>query len=205
MRPGENPGDYVLRLAQAKARAVRAEARAGEVVVASDTAVVDGETILGKPASQREAAEMLARLKGSTHQVYTAVAVLQVPAEAAAGESLRRRAPQPVKNASPAQDALYLEGLCVTDVTMRDYSQAEIAGYVASGDPMDKAGAYAIQHAGFHPVSRICGCYPSVMGLPLCTLSSLLSRLGYQQGVDIPPECSVNPDAPCDYFREFME
>ncbi|MCL4560714.1 MAG: Maf family protein [Chloroflexi bacterium] len=177
--PGELPGAYVLRLAESKARAAADQAPSGWFVLASDTTVVDGTEILGKPASAEEAVQMLRQLRGRTHQVYTALAVL------------------------PAPHVDLLTDLCITDVTMRLYSDLEIDSYVASGDPLDKAGAYGIQHAAFHPVERLHGCYPSVMGLPLCRLTHLFQQLGFTPGADVPPGCSNDPDSPCQYYRRF--
>ena len=93
---------------------------------------------------------MLRRLRSRTHQVYTGIAVM------------------------PLSDGNLLTDLCVTDVPMRAYSDEEIDAYVATGDPLDKAGAYAIQHPDFHPVESMSGCYASVMGLPLCHLTRTL-------------------------------
>ncbi len=169
---GERARDYVLRLSEAKARTVAGHTAPGApelAVVASDTTVVDGGAILGKPASEAEAVAMLESLRGRVHQVYTGVAVL-------------RRA-----------DGKLFSDLCVTDVRMRAYTQAEIRAYAASGDPLDKAGAYAIQHAGFHPVESLQGCYPSVMGLPLCLVTRLLAELGIPPASGITSAC--HPDA----------
>ena len=171
---GEAPADYVLRLAESKARAAPGSAPSGGYTVAADTAVVDGESVLGKPADADEAVQMLRRLRGRTHQVYTGLAVLR----AASGQ--------------------VLTDVCVTDVPMRDYSDAEIDAYAASGDPLDKAGAYGIQHAGFHPVRDIAGCYASVMGLPLCHLLRVLVRLEAALQPDLPKRCRdhLNYDCP---------
>jgi len=164
-RPGETPGAYVLRLAESKARAGAALAHPGQVIVAADTAVaVDGD-ILGKPRDVAEAAVMLRRLRGRAHQVYTGLAVLD-----------------------PSSGKLATD-LCVTQVPMRSYSEGELDAYVASGDPLDKAGAYAIQHAGFHPVESLAGCYASVMGLPLCHLVRSLQKLDVRPRADVPAEC----------------
>ncbi len=159
--PGELPQVYVRRLAEMKARAVlsRVEQSPREallqrfVVIAADTAVVDGTDILGKPEDAAEAEAMLRSLRGRIHQVYTGLAALAV------GGRL-------------------LNDICVSEVVMRDYSDAEMMAYIASGDPLDKAGAYAIQHAGFRPVERLQGCYANVMGLPLCHLVRLLAGFG---------------------------
>jgi predicted house-cleaning NTP pyrophosphatase (Maf/HAM1 superfamily) len=80
---------------------------------------------------------------------------------------------------------------------MRNYSDAEIAVYAAGGDPLDKAGAYAIQHAGFHPVERMTGCYASVMGLPLCHLARSLRKLGFQPQTDVAAACQAHLHYDC--------
>jgi MAF protein len=146
-------------LARAKAAAtLRAHADElpdGAVVVAADTIVLlDGES-LAKPRDDDEARTMLARLCNRRHQVVTGVAIAPAAAE-------------------PHERTIRALSV-TTQVRMRDYTDAEIAAYVASGDPHDKAGAYGIQHAGFHPVAAIAGCYLAVMGLPLCALSALLA------------------------------
>jgi septum formation protein len=87
--------------------------------------------------------------------------------------------------------------LCVTDVPMRAYSNEEIDTYVATGDPFDKAGAYAIQHAGFHPVDRMSGCYASVMGLPLCHLTRTLHQFNITPKTDISAECQSSLKYTC--------
>jgi MAF protein len=176
---GENPAEYVQRMANGKAEKVfwlSTTAFPGLPVVASDTAVVDGNNILGKPCDAVDAARMLRQLRGRTHQVITALAVID------------------------ARDGQRLSDLCQTDVLMRNYTDEEIEAYVAAGDPLDKAGAYAIQHPGFHPVERLHGCFPSVMGLPLCQLSALLLQVGLPPRTDITRECLVNLDAPCDVY-----
>jgi predicted house-cleaning NTP pyrophosphatase (Maf/HAM1 superfamily) len=97
---------------------------------------------------------MLRRLRGRTHQVYTALAVVRMA------------------------DNLLNREVCITDISMRDYSDGEILAYVESGDPLDKAGAYAIQHPGFSPVKDIQGCYTNVVGLPVCRLARFLAAFG---------------------------
>jgi MAF protein len=171
--PGESPAEYVLRLAEAKARAVAAEARAETVIIGSDTTVVDAGEILGKPADEAEAAQMLRRLRGHAHQVYTGIAALRI------------------------SDGNMVTDLCVTDVPMRDYSDAEIESYVETGDPLDKAGAYAIQNPQFQPVERMEGCYASVMGLALCHLMRLLRQFETAPLTDLPLECQMFLDYSC--------
>ena len=142
--------------AGATLRARAAELTEGALIVAADTTVLlDGES-LGKPRDDEEARQMLTRLRARWHQVVTAVAV--APPGATAGRAIR--------------------SFCVTTrVLMRNYTDDEVAAYIATGDPHDKAGAYAIQHAGFHPVVTIEGCYLGVMGLPLCALVALLESV----------------------------
>lgn len=171
--PGEAPRDYVLRLAEAKARASARFARPEHIVIAADTAVVDNGLILGKPADMVEAVSMLKSLRGHTHQVYTGLAVLRV------------------------NDGMLVKDVCVTGVPMRNYSDEEIDAYVLTGDPLDKAGAYAIQHPRFQPVEKMEGCYASVMGLPLCHLVRSLRRLGVAPRGDVPAACQTHLNYPC--------
>ena len=163
--PGEAPAAYVLRLAEEKARARAASAHHDLTILGADTAVVDGDAILGKPNDMAEAVEMLRRLRRRTHQVYTGIAILRL------------------------SDGRLATDLCVTNVPMRDYSDDEIETYVATGDPLDKAGAYAIQNPIFHPVEKMAGCYASVMGLPLCHLTRSLHQLDIAPGTNISTEC----------------
>ncbi len=159
--PGEAPGNYVQRVAAMKARKSAEKVSNDNVIIAADTAVVDGGDILGKPLDEEDAVRMLKRLRGHTHQVYTGLALLRM------------------------SDNQFLTDLSVTDVPMRVYTDEEIEAYVQTGDPLDKAGAYAIQHPDFHPVQTLEGCFASVMGLPLCRLTHLLGQF------DITPETSV--------------
>ena len=163
--PNEEPGNYVLRLAETKSRAVQAEA--DQVILAADTTVVDGDDILGKPRDADEAVAMLTRLRGHTHQVYSGIALLR------------------------PGDGLLLKDLCVTDVPMRDYSDEELHAYIATGDPLDKAGAYAIQHPQFRPVSRMDGCFASVMGLPVCHVILQLRKMNIQPDTDFFAGCET--------------
>jgi septum formation protein len=150
---GEAPAETAVRLSRMKAQAV-AEGLAEEWVVAADTVVALDDHLLGKPADAAEATSILNRLRARMHQVITGVTLM----------------------GAGAPDARTL-AVC-TDVWMRDYSDAEIAAYVASGDPLDKAGAYAIQHAKFAPVRRLVGCPANVMGLPVCRVYKLLEDYG---------------------------
>jgi septum formation protein len=179
-RPGEAPGDYVLRLAESKVRACAARAHSGQTIVAADTTVAIDGGILGKPLSMAEAIAMLGRLRGRNHQVYTGLAVLRM------------------------SDGELLTDLCVTDVPMRSYSDEESEAYVLSGDPLDKAGAYGIQHAGFHPVERMEGCFASVMGLPLCHLVRTLRQLDVAPNADVPGECQATLNYQCPISRQVL-
>lgn len=168
--PNEAPDVYTLRVSREKADAVRHHAAANAVIITADTSVVDGGQILGKPTDEAEATAMLQQLRGRTHQVITAFSVLVV------------------------ETSELQQGLVSTDVTMRDYSDDEIAAYVASGDPMDKAGGYAIQNPDFAPVAAIDGCYANVVGLPLCQVVALLSGVGHPPaqslGCQFPHQCA---------------
>jgi MAF protein len=167
--PSESPEAAVERLAVAKAAAVGATA-AERFVIGADTVVVCDGDILGKPAGAAEARAMLRRLRGRGHTVTSGIAVLD-------RESGRQAA-----------------GSLTTTVWMRPYGDDEIEAYIASGDPFDKAGAYAIQDPGFRPVARIEGCYLCVVGLPLCLLTYLL----WQAGVPVSPpdRAAVKPLCP---------
>ncbi len=171
-RPNELPAEYVLRLAETKARAAVADD--DQIVLAADTTVVDGTDILGKPQNNAEATTILKRLRGHTHQVYTGVALLR------------------------RSDGLLLTDLCVTDVPMREYSDEEINAYVQTGDPLDKAGAYAIQHPQFQPVALpsekhrgMDGCFASVMGLPVCHVIRLMRKMDIQPNTDFFQGCEA--------------
>ena len=178
--PGEAPRTYVLRLAEGKARAAAAQAPDSSLIIAADTTVADGLDILGKPEDEQQAVEMLTRLRGHQHQVHTAVAILRTA------------------------DGMLLLDACATDVPMRDYSQDEIDTYVATGDPLDKAGAYAIQHDGFHPVDHLDGCYANVVGLPLCHLTRLLRKMGVEPQADVPAACQATLSYDCPVFSAIL-
>lgn len=179
-RQGESGEEYVLRLAENKARASAALIAGDAVVVAADTCVVGGDDLLGKPADASEAAVMLRRLRGKVHQVYSALAVMRLP------------------------DGALVTDLCVTDVPMREYSDQEMLDYIASGDPFDKAGAYAIQHSGFHPVEKMEGCFANVMGLPLCHLQRSLMLMGISPQVDLPAACQSELEYHCPVFNQVL-
>ena len=163
----EKPHKYVLRMAESKACAVAKRAPLDSLIIGADTTVVgpQGE-ILSKPQNKKEALEMLSRLRGRVHQVFTGVVIMQ------AGQDVIDR------------------DVCVTDVYMRSYSETEMHDYIATGDPFDKAGGYAIQHEEFDPVERIKGCYANVVGLPVCTLARLLEKQGVKTSYPLPADSS---------------
>jgi len=182
LQDGETPLQMVVRLAQAKASAVANSLQAAEagIIVAADTTVSLDGIPLGKPADDAEALRLLRALRGQTHQVHTAITLLNTHTHQSASD------------------------LATTDVPMRDYSDKEIAAYVATGDPLDKAGAYAIQHEGFHPVAQMCGCFANVMGLPLCHLARTLRALGIEMPTDVPVACQSHIRYHCPVFATIL-
>ena len=149
----DSPEELVMRLAHAKAADVAGRIKSG-IVIGADTIVVSGGQILGKPVDSVDAAKMLRALSGREHQVYSGVAVID------------------------AADGRSLTDYEVTEVRFRQLPEAAIQRYVATGEPMDKAGAYAIQGLGSLLVTGICGDYSCVVGLPLCELAVMLSEFG---------------------------
>jgi septum formation protein len=148
---GEKPSEHVQRLSELKAREVGRRVGKG-IVIGSDTVVVIDGDILGKPVSKEEAAGMLTRLQGRTHTVYTGFALF-----------------------NPESGGL-LTGFETTEVTMKQMSTDLIGKYIATGEPLDKAGAYGIQGWGAVLIPEIKGCYFNVMGMPLAKLMDALHR-----------------------------
>lgn len=167
-RNGETPEELVRRLALAKAREAAKQESRGLILAADTVVVLDGD-VLGKPSTPAEAGQMLARLRGCVHRVVTGVTVLDAESGQA---SFSARS---------------------TDVTIRRYSDAEVESYVASGEPFDKAGAYAVQDRSFHPAESVDGCYLNVVGLPMCDVATLLEQQG--AGVRLRPDWS--PPSEC--------
>jgi septum formation protein len=156
--PGEAPGDLVRRLANAKAELVAARSVGPAIVVAADTVVVLEGQILGKPRSTDDARHMLERLSGRTHSVVTGVSLIRLP-------DVEQRA--------------FVE---TTLVHFDRLSANEITRYLATDEPHDKAGAYAIQGRAGRYIPRIEGCYYNVVGLPLAHLLLELHELGWSEG-----------------------
>ena len=146
------PAELVRQISEEKARAVAAQVGPEAVVIAADTVVALDGAVLGKPADKEEAFRMLSLLSDSRHQVYTGLTVLH-------GEQC---------------DSVWEE----TAVTFRALTAEEIEAYIATGEPMDKAGAYGIQGYGALFIKGISGDYYNVMGLPVCRLGQILARLG---------------------------
>jgi septum formation protein len=152
--PGEIPEECAQRLAREKARAVLAQ-RHDDIILGADTIVVVDGKILGKPLDEADAASMLRQLSGRTHQVITGVCLAgRVPA---VFEDVRSE---------------------TTEVTIARLSEAEIRDYIATGEPMDKAGAYAIQGVASRWIPRVQGCYFNVVGLPVALVSTMLRERG---------------------------
>jgi len=164
----ETPLDYVARVAQLKAHSLNGNRRG--VVLAADTIVVDGARILGKPVDAPDAVRILKQLRNRIHRVFSALTL---------------------HNSGASRQT---SDICISNVPMRDYSDEEIEQYVRSGDPLDKAGAYAIQNREFHPVIQFTDCYANVMGLPLCHTWSALCKEGI-----------VAPLLPHQVCRDFLE
>ena len=150
--PGLPPAQVVEELSRRKAAAVSAQAGPDDLVIAADTIVCLEDTILGKPADELDAFKTLTALSGVRHQVYTGVTLMR--------------------------DGRAVTEHEVTTVTFRELGEEEITAYIATGEPMDKAGSYGIQGRGALLVERVEGDYFNVMGLPLCHLGRMLRGLG---------------------------
>lgn len=179
-RRGEKPVDYVMRLAMEKAHTGERQASFGGVILAADTTVADGDEIIGKPMDNNDALRILRQLRNRTHIVHSAI-VVGVPSR-----------------------GLTEYELCSTHVKMRAYSEDEISAYLLTGDPLDKAGAYAIQNEQFNPVEKISGCFASVMGLPLCHVERALRRLGFGARKGVPYRCQKELSYTCPIFKRVL-
>lgn len=179
---GESPESYVKRVAQEKARKALESTDDSYIVLAADTIVVKEERILGKPEDPDHAKQILSELAGKSHRVLTALAI--------DGQD-----PGPM-----------LVEVCETEVPMRAYSPKEVDEYIASGSPLDKAGAYGIQDDDFHPVEleKMEGCFANVMGLPLCHLTRSMKVFGLIPVHDVPIECQRFINFQCKVFPEIL-
>ncbi len=181
-----DPATNVLQTARLKAQAIYKQLLTGElrpreesertIIIAADTIVALGDKMLGKPADTADAVHMLRELRGCRHEVHTGMALV----DGDSGEE------------ATAVHTAY--------VTMRDYSVREIERYVAGGDPMDKAGAYAIQNRFFSPVESLKGCYLGVMGLTICQLGQLLEQLDIPVLTDRVKLAAAHDHHPCPFL-----
>jgi len=189
---GESPEEFTMRMARAKSQAALGSRwTIGDFILAADTAVIDpglgrnsradrNQMILGKPTTADEAKEMLTRLRGRTHQVCTSITILDP-----VGGTIR-------------------EATELSTVKMRYYTIDEINEYISSCDPFDKAGGYAIQHPTFQPVQKVTGCYPNVVGLPVCQVMRFAVEFGHNQNLNEMESCSKS-DIPCWIYRRAFQ
>jgi len=182
--PGENPDEFVVRLAKEKAlkggAGVLTNSLENALVLGADTIVVDGTEILGKPQDQMDAARILEQLRDKTHQVLSGIALYNLSTR-----EIQTR-------------------LVCTEVVMREYTDDEIRDYIASGDPMDKAGAYGIQNRDFNPAPEFFGCFANVMGLPLCHLAVIMKEMGIETDHRVADRCQDSIDYQCPIYADVL-
>jgi len=178
----ELPDEVVLRLAKEKAISVgeiiARNPTLDKIVIGADTIVVDGSEILGKPADEYDARRILEQLRGKKHQVLSGIVLYQI------------------------QNGKISDRLIQTKVQMRDYRDEEIQDYIDSGDPFDKAGAYAIQNKIFDPAPEFDDCYANVMGLPLCDLYVLMKEAGLEVDDLVAENCQSSIQYQCPVFKK---
>ena len=178
--PAVNVVDTAVLKAHTIAHSFTPTAGTRVILIAADTTVaVDGE-MLNKPVDAADAQRMLRRLRGRAHAVHSGYVVRDM------------------------LSGVEVVGVHTAVVTMRPYTDAEIDSYIATGDPMDKAGAYAIQHPVFRPVQALQGCFLGVMGLPLCDLLGALARLGVNTAVDLTAVHRAHQQFPCPLFDRLV-
>lgn len=177
----EAPSQTARRLARQKAEAAPV-GPPGEWILSADTVVVESGRLLGKPSGAAEAEQMLLDLRGKDHRVVTAITL---------------------RNPATGQ---VIEEACETVVPMRAYGAEEAQAYVASGEPFDKAGGYAIQDPNFQPVDlvRLEGCYANVVGLPLCHLVRAARRAGFEPPADVPAACTAHLAYDCRVYPAIL-
>lgn len=184
IQPGEIPADFVLRLASEKAltaaKKIDQSTLEDVIIIAADTIVLDGVEILGKPKDEEDAKNILEQLQGRNHQVLSGITVYQ------------------------REKDQILSKLVLTEVWMREYSEQEIQDYIDSGDPFDKAGAYAIQNDLFNPVQELKGCFANVMGMPLCHLSLILGELNLEMNSSIANHCQESIQYHCPAYLKIL-
>jgi len=175
-----DPERDVVETASLKARFIANNAPGNSVVIGADTIVVLDKEKLGKPAGEDEARVMLEALRGRSHQVHTGISIID------------RGSGKIVMDVSSVP------------VPMRYYSDDEIEAYIATGDPLDKAGAYAIQHSGLKPVVNLGGCFATVVGLPLCHLKRALIQLDITTSAEVPCSCQSHFNYDCPVFEQIL-
>lgn len=173
----EGPRDMTRRLALAKAKAAGGEAG---LILGADTVVVVGEQLLGKPLDLGDARQMLEALRGRSHRVVTSIALLDL------------------------DSGMQVVDTCESRVPMRRFNEADLDRYLAGGNPLDKAGSYAIQDKEFRPVdaARMEDCFANVMGLPLC---HVVRNLPQAPPVDVPVACQAHTGYECLIYSEVLE
>ena len=176
-RPEEGPRAMTRRLALAKAVAVGG---ISGLILGADTVVVDGDRLLGKPENLEHARRMLEDLRGRSHRVVTSIALLDLDA------------------------GTQVVDTCESRVPMREFDDADLENYLATGNPLDKAGSYAIQDTDFMPVDvgEMQECFANVMGLPLC---HVVRNLPEAPPVDVPAACQAHTGYQCPIYREVLE
>ena len=172
------PTVNVIQTAQLKAAKISAQlthshSPSSSIILAADTTVAFAGDMLNKPTDAAEARLMLQRLRNRQHEVHTGMVLLQ-----------------------PSSERMW-QGVSTAVVTMRNYSDEEIEAYVATGNPLDKAGAYAIQHPQFRPVAQLDGCYCCVMGLPVCDLIVALEQFNVPLPADFTAVSQAHHHYPC--------
>lgn len=181
----ESPSDYVSRVSKSKALATKPFVNQDCVVISADTCVVHKGDILGKPKSTVEAVDVLQSMRSISHTVISGLSLY-----IGSGEQV-------------------FEDLATTEVEMRNYSDDEIQKYVRSGNPMDKAGSYAIQHEEFHPVENVTGCMANVIGLPLCHLTRTMLKadidVSNSFGEDVAQNCQAYFNYDCLVFEQVLQ
>lgn len=188
-RPDEAAEELAMRLARDKALAV-AERYPKAAVLTADTVVALDGRLLGKPADADEARAMLRALRGHSHQVVTGLAL------ATGGAATDGTDDGQAGAGGGRGDDLVWHAAVTTLVEMRAYTDDEIERYVRTGRPLDKAGGYAIQDRDFAPVTRIVGCYPNVVGLPLCETRRALAAAGLLVELDPNEARDLGPESP---------
>ena len=163
----------------ALAKAVAAGGISG-LILGADTVVVDGDRLLGKPENLEDARRMLEDLRGRSHRVVTSIALLDLDA------------------------GTQVVDTCESRVPMREFDDADLENYLASGNPLDKAGSYAIQDRDFMPVDvgAMQECFANVMGLPLC---HVVRNLPEAPPVDVPAACQAHTGYQCPIYQEVLE